>query len=79
MTNLESLTNQLASAPVSSQTDQESWESLRDLTFKTNQGITYFGLSTLFSFDYIQAQDVKLAIDDWQLTIDDFCDELIQN
>ena len=79
MTTLESLTDQLANAPVSSQSDQESWEALRETTFKTNQGITYFGLSTLFSFDYIQEQNVKIAIDDWQLTIDDFCDQLIQN
>jgi hypothetical protein len=79
ITDLKAMTDQLADAPVSSTTDQQEWQVLRDKTFKTNQGITYFGLSTLFSFDYIKEQDVKLAIDDWQLTIDDFCDELIQN
>jgi len=31
-------------------------------TFQENEGITYFGFSNLFSFDYITAETVPAAI-----------------
>ncbi len=52
--------------------------------FLLNEGITYFGLQTLFKFDYITPSPVTISnvsfgIYEWQATINRFCDSLIQN
>jgi hypothetical protein len=42
-------------------------------------GITYFGLSTLFSFEYITPNAIPAMVQEWQATITHFCRSLIEN
>jgi hypothetical protein len=51
---------------------------------KMNEGLTYYGLSTLFTFEYVLADlsvnwTVPLAVASWNLHINLVCDALIEN
>ena len=41
------------------------------------EGISYFGLTTLFSFDFVTADNKKDAIQQWSQQIDNFSNSLI--
>lgn len=79
MSDLTVLTDNLTAAPISTDQDIEIWKLMLDNVFQTNEGITYFGLTTLYSFDYITETDVVKAVNEWQAGIDYFCDEMIAN
>ena len=41
------------------------------------EGISYFGLTSLFSFDFVTADNKKDAIQQWSQQIDNFSNSLI--
>jgi hypothetical protein len=59
------MTDSLAIYPVATPTDQVIWKKQLENAFQTNSGITYFGLSTLLTFNYITETNVPLAVNDW--------------
>jgi len=42
-----------------------------------SEGISYFGLTNLFSFSYVPVMDVRSAIYNWTLTNVDFSKKMI--
>jgi hypothetical protein len=41
------------------------------------EGICYFGLTNLFTFDFVTARDTRGAIKEWAKTLTEFSDSMI--